>query len=119
MSRQTTDLKQDMLHQHWLHVYNWDDFPMDFATDRYNCSAEYVRTVMRDIEKANPKPKNRNADTCRKCQQPIIWIGKHACEEAILEVVLADETLHSGRIPHVCQQFSGQSGIEAAAAEGQ
>ena len=57
MSLPATDLKHDMLHQHWLHVYNWDDFPMDFATDRYNCSAEYVRTVMRDIEKRTRSPR--------------------------------------------------------------
>ena len=119
MRKQPQNVKEQLLDSHWRHVYNWDDVNdnvLDYLATRWQCSVAYIKSVMREIEREHPKPKqtHRNADTCRKCGQPIVWIGKHACNPTVVNAVLADESMHSVRLPHTCQQWHGESGIEAS-----
>ena len=115
--RLTPDLKTDLLDNHWRKVYNWnevDDNVLRYLSDRWQCSVGYIKSVMREIERAYPKPKHKDAATCPKCKRTVIYIGKHACEPPVVSFVAADETIHKGRVPHVCRQWQGQAGIEAS-----
>ena len=117
MSRPATDLKTDLLENHWRKRYNWneiDDRIFDHLASVWQCSVGYIKSVMREIEREYPKPKHKNAATCPKCGQTVIYIGKHACEPTVVNFVAADEKIHKGRMPHICQQWQGQSGFEAS-----
>ena len=117
MRRPPLDLKSDLLQNHWRINYNWDainDKVLNHLSKQWNCPVGAIGAAMREIEREYPKPKHKNTATCPRCKQTVIYIGKHACEPPVVSFVAADETIHKGRIPHTCQQWQGQAGIEAS-----
>ena len=57
MGRHIEELRQELLNDHWRHCYNWKGVsPVKLAKMR-GCSADDVRSLMFDIQKAHPKPK--------------------------------------------------------------
>lgn len=101
MGKNIEALRQELLDDHWLHAYSWKGLSPVKLAKAYKCSADDVRSLMFDIQKAHPKPlKNATQDTCKYCGAPIVWIGKHPCDPPVLKGVTADEKVHSFRQSH-------------------
>ncbi|MDE0401289.1 MAG: hypothetical protein OXL96_26120 [Candidatus Poribacteria bacterium] len=59
MGRHIEELCQELLNDHWRHCYNWKEVsPVKLAKMR-GCSADDVRSLMLDIQKAHPKPRRK------------------------------------------------------------
>lgn len=101
MPENLDNLKQDLLNDHWKHVYNWAGISVQKLSERYDCSMDDVRSVMFEIQKTHPRPKrNPKKATCKYCDAEIVWIGKHPCDPPVLKGVTADEKVHSFRQSH-------------------
>lgn len=110
------------LFKHWTRHFSWSGISPMRVADDFGCSAEYVRTVMRGIEKVNlkPVPKHPKQKTCKYCSEPIIFLGKHACNIRVIKGVAIDEKVQAFRQLHrdTCTESNRwQGGIDASVVE--
>ena len=112
----------NFLFKHWTRAFNWSGISPMRVADEYECSAEYVRTVMRAIETTHlkPLPAHPKQKTCKYCSEPIIFVGKHACNIPVIKGVAIDEKIQTFRQLHcyTCKRAERwQGGIDASGGE--
>ena len=104
MSRKLTDmemLKQELLDDHWRHCYSWKGLSPVKIAEQQGCSADAVRSLMFEIQKAHPKPKeNHRKSTCKYCGAAVVWIGEYICDPPVLKGIAADGKVHAFRQSH-------------------
>ena len=60
MGRHIEELRQELLNDHWRHCYNWKGVSPVKLAKMYKCSADDVRSLMFDIQKAHPRSPKRS-----------------------------------------------------------
>lgn len=95
---------QELLKDHWEHVYNWDaiEARIEVAARRAKCSVETLREIMREIEQKYPKPKPkrkrwRDVEYTKPCRTCGTLIGfARTRKNKMMPVNLHDFTTHWG-----------------------
>ena len=97
---------EELLENHWRHVYSWRSLEMDTLIERYEQPRKVILEILREIAHTHPSPDVPAKTTCKSCGMAIVFMQDeikakaHPCDPKIHRILGVDRRFHDGRESH-------------------
>lgn len=97
---------EELLENHWRHVYSWRGLEMDALIKRYELPRAEILSILCEIAHTHPSPDYPAKTTCKSCGMAIVFMRderknkSHPCDPKRRKILGVDGQFHEGRESH-------------------
>ena len=97
---------EELLENHWRHVYSWRGLEMAFLIKRYKQPRDTILSILREVAHTHPSPDFSTKTTCKSCGMAIVFMHdelknkSHPCDPRVRKILGVDRRWHEGRESH-------------------